>query len=220
MTQTLTTTIRFPEISLATRDAHKLRGYFGDYFKEHSPLLHNHYEDGSSRYRYPLVQYKVIDQVPTLLGVNEGAELLTSLFLKISQLDIGGEIYPIHSKNIAQQQTQVGVVDELNNYRFSNYWMALNTDNFKQYVKINEEEKRQLLNQVLRNNLLSFFKGVGVWVEEKIMARGNFLERTSKFKDQKMMVFEGDFVSNVALPELVGLGKSVARGFGAIKKIP
>ncbi len=220
MTQTLTTTIRFPEISLATRDAHKLRGYFGDYFKEHSPLLHNHYEDGSSRYRYPLVQYKVIDQVPTLLGVNEGAELLTSLFLKISQLDIGGEIYPIHSKNIAQQQTQVGVVDELNNYRFSNYWMALNTDNFKQYVKINEEEKRQLLNQVLRNNLLSFFKGVGVWVEEKIMARGNFRERTSKFKDQKMMVFEGDFVSNVALPELVGLGKSVARGFGAIKKIP
>lgn len=220
MTQTLTTTIRFPEISLATRDAHKLRGYFGDYFKEHSPLLHNHYEDGSSRYRYPLVQYKVIDQVPTLLGVNDGAELLTSLFLKISQLDIGGEIYPVHSKNIAQQQTQVGVVDELNNYRFSNYWMALNTDNFKQYIKINEEEKRQLLNQVLRNNLLSFFKGVGIWVEEKIMARGNFRERTSKFKDQKMMVFEGDFVGNVALPELVGLGKSVARGFGAIKKIP
>ncbi|SEJ66351.1 hypothetical protein SAMN05192553_107157 [Cyclobacterium xiamenense] len=220
MTQTLTTTIRFPEISLATRDAHKLRGYFGDYFKEHSPLLHNHYEDGSSRYRYPLVQYKVIDQVPTLLGVNDGAELLTSLFLKISQLDIGGEIYPVHSKNIAQQHTQVGVVDELNNYRFSNYWMALNTDNFKKYVKINEEEKCQLLNQVLRNNLLSFLKGVGIWVEKKIMARGNFRERTSKFKDQKMMVFEGDFVSNVALPELVGLGKSVARGFGAIKKVP
>ena len=54
------TTIRFPEIALRTRDAHKLRGYFGNLFQEHSPLLHNHWEDGTSRYAYPLVQYKVV----------------------------------------------------------------------------------------------------------------------------------------------------------------
>lgn len=219
MPQILTTTIRFPEISLATRDAHKLRGYFGEYFKEHSPLLHNHYEDGSSKYRYPLVQYKVINAVPILVGINEGAELLTSLFLKISELDIGGEIYPIYSKNISQQNARAEVVDDLQNYRFCNYWMALNTENYKQYIKVNKDEQGMLLNQILRNNLLSFFKGVGIWVEKKIMAKGNFQSKTSKFKDQKMMVFEGEFVSNVALPELVGLGKSVARGFGAIKKI-
>jgi Cas6b N-terminal domain len=39
------TTIRFPEIHLPVRDAHKLRGYFGEVFRSHSPLLHNHYED-------------------------------------------------------------------------------------------------------------------------------------------------------------------------------
>ncbi|MEX2410529.1 MAG: CRISPR-associated endonuclease Cas6 [Candidatus Paceibacterota bacterium] len=219
MPQILTSTIRFPEISLATRDAHKLRGYFGEYFKEHSPLLHNHYEDGSSRYRYPLVQYKVINAVPILVGINDGAELLTSLFLKISELDIGGEIYPVYSKNISQQKARAEVVDDLQSYRFSNYWMALNTENYKQYIKINKDEQGILLNQILRNNLLSFFKGVGIWVEKKIMAKGDFQSKTSKFKDQKMMVFEGEFVSNVVLPDLVGLGKSVARGFGAIKKI-
>ncbi len=40
------TIIRFPEIQLATCDSHKLRGYFGNLFKEYSPLLHNHLESG------------------------------------------------------------------------------------------------------------------------------------------------------------------------------
>lgn len=218
MPQLLTTTIRFPEISLQTRDAHKLRGYFGDYFREHSPLLHNHYEDGSTRYRYPLVQYKVIDKIPTLLGINDGAELLTSLFLRINELDIGGKTFPVYSKNISQHKAEAGVVDELYSYRFVNYWMALNSDNYKQYLQVDEDGKRQMLDQILRNNILSFFKGVGIWVEEKIMAKSKLQAKTSNFKDQKMLVFEGDFVSNVILPDLVGLGKSVSRGFGAIKK--
>lgn len=74
--------IQFPEIELRTRDAHKLRGYFGNLFKEHSPLLHNHWENGSVRYRYPTVQYKVIDKVPMLIGIEEGAELLPQLFFE------------------------------------------------------------------------------------------------------------------------------------------
>lgn len=218
MPQLLTTTIRFPEISLETRDAHKLRGYFGEYFKEHSPLLHNHYEDGSSRYRYPLVQYKVIDKVPTLLGIKEGAELLSGLFLKINELDIAGRIYPVYSKNITQQQHQVGIADELFNYKFANHWMALNAENYKKYLQADEPGKNQLLDQLLRNNLLSFFKGVDIWLEGKIMAKGKFVPKTSKFKDQKMLVFSGEFTSNAQLPDLVGIGKSVARGFGTIKQ--
>ena len=87
--------IRFPEIKLKTRDAHKLRGFFGEIFKEHSPLLHNHYNNGSFRYRYPLVQYKVIKEVPMLVGLEEGANLLTELFLKIKELVLDGTLYQI-----------------------------------------------------------------------------------------------------------------------------
>lgn len=218
MPPTLTTTIRFPEISLETRDAHKLRGYFGEYFKEQSPLLHNHYEDGTSRYKYPLVQYKVIDNTPMLLGLNEGGELLTSLFLKIHEIVLAGVKYPIYSKNISQQQIETGIVDDLMGYKFANYWMALNSENHKEYLQLNAEEQKVKLNQVLRNNLLSFFKGVNIWVDEKIMVKGNFKPRKSNFKDNKMIVFEGDFVANVMLPDYVGIGKSVSRGFGALKK--
>jgi hypothetical protein len=33
-----------------------------------------------------------------------------------------------------------------------------------------------------------------------------------------MMAFEADFVTNAILPKTIGLGKSVARGFGTIVK--
>lgn len=218
MPQILSTIIRFPEISLQTRDAHKLRGYFGEYFKEHSPLLHNHYEDGSSRYRYPLVQYKIIDEVPVLVGYNEGADLLATLFLKIKEINIEGNIIPIFSKNISQKSEEIGVIDELITYTFCNHWMALNSENHKVYINSTSDEQHHMLNQILKGNILSFFKGMGIWLDDKIMVKGNFKPKTSKFKDQKMMVFEGNFVCNMALPEFAGLGKSVARGFGALKK--
>lgn len=214
----LTTTISFPEISLETRDAHKLRGYFGEYFKEQSPLLHNHYEDGTARYKYPLVQYKVINHVPMLLGLNEGGELLTSLFLKINEIILAGVTLPIYSKNISQLQVETGIVDDLVGYKFANYWMALNSENHKEYLHLSPDEQKTKLNQVLRNNILSFFKGVGIWIDEKILVKGNFSPRSSNFKANKMIVFEGNFVSNVSLPEYIGIGKSVSRGFGAVKR--
>ena len=67
------TRIKFPDIQLQTRDAHKLRGYFGNLFQEHSPLLHNHYDSGQLRYRYPLIQYKEIIKIlmPLILFRNE-----------------------------------------------------------------------------------------------------------------------------------------------------
>ena len=41
-------------------------------------------------------------------------------------------------------------------------------------------------------------------------------QRETQFKNNAMLAFEGGFVTNAILPELVGLGKSVARGFGTI----
>lgn len=138
ITQTI---IHFPDIRLKTRDAQKLRGYFGNLFKEHSPLLHNHYQDGTTRFAYPLVQYKVIKNVPMLVGLEEGADLLISLFLKIRELDIEGEYYPVSAKNIHQTRCELAVNQQLYDYSFETLWMALNQDNFRKYVHLDEEQK-------------------------------------------------------------------------------
>jgi len=214
LTQTL---IRFPEIALKTRDAHKLRGFFGELFKEHSPLLHNHYDDGKVRYGYPLVQYKVIDKVPMLTGFGEGSRLLIELFLKIKEIDLEGVRYAINSKNIENKIYDLDDFSQLRQYAFKTLWMALNQKNFGIYKNLKtEKEKLDFLNRQLQNNILSFYKGIGFRVSERIMAKGDFTEKSTQFKNKKMLAFEGKFVTNARLPDYVGIGKSTSRGFGTV----
>lgn len=221
-TQKLTITqVQFPEIELKTRDAHKLRGYFGDLFKEHSPLLHNHYQDGSLRYRYPQIQYKVINKTPHLIGVDEGADLLTQLFLKIKEINIDGKTYPIQSKNISQQQKEIGFSDALHEYNFETLWMGLNQQNYSKFVKFETEKERDdMLNSILTGHILGFFKTFGVFLnpDERIMVKHRLIQKNTNFKGQKMLAFTGSFICNALLPDLIGLGKSTSRGFGTIKQ--
>lgn len=215
------TRIQFPEITLLTRDAHKLRGYFGNLFKEHSPLLHNHYKDGSVRYKYPSVQYKVLAGVPTLIGVGEGAILLPKLFLKIKQLELNGRTYSIYNKNILYSEDQIGFSQELRAYRFETLWMALNQENHRAYIKLtNDVERTKMLNSILVGHVLNIFKDTEIILEndQRLMAMTRVQEKSTQFKDNTMIAFTGEFVTNAHIPDGLGLGKSVSRGFGTIKK--
>ncbi|MEA4979221.1 MAG: CRISPR-associated endonuclease Cas6 [Petrimonas sp.] len=216
ITQTI---IQFPDIQLKTRDAHKLRGYFGNLFKEYSPLLHNHYMDGSTRYAYPLVQYKVISSCPVLVGFEEGAELLVSLFLKIRELNIDGRYFPVLAKNIHQTQCTLTVNQQLYNYSFETLWMALNQENFRKYSLLDEKEKKIFLNHQLQNNILSFYKGLSFRVVERIMAIAQVEEKQTQFKNKSMVAFTGRFTTNAYLPEWAGIGKAVSRGYGTISQL-
>lgn len=211
-------TIRFPEIRLETRDAHKLRGYFGNLFQEHSPLLHNHYETGELRYKYPLVQYKVLDGTPTLVALEEGAKLLTSLFMKIRELVIDGQKYEVFSKNIESRQAEAGFTGELHTYKFQTLWMALNQDNFKRFTEETVSGRQKMLDKILVGNILSFFKGIDLRLEkeQRLMAKVNVHEKSTRFKDREMIAFDGSFVVNALLPKSIGIGKGVSRGFGTI----
>lgn len=214
------TIIRFPEIQLATRDAHKLRGYFGRVFQEHSPLLHNHLESGVSAYRYPLVQYKVIDKVPTLVGLNEGADLLINLFLKMKFIEIEGVKHLINQKNIESKTLEIGLDSDLHSYRFQTLWMALNQENHQRYIANSPAQQQKQLNTLLQNNILSYFKAMNYWVNGQVMGMlQNVYEKETKFKDKSMIAFQADFVTNAVLPSFIGIGKSVARGFGCIERI-
>ncbi len=215
------TQIKFPEIKLPIRDAHKLRGYFGNVFKEHSPLLHNHYDSGELRYRYPLVQYKILDNTPTLVAIDAGAELLTELFLKIKEINIDGKKYAINNKQISAEQCEIGMSDALHTYNFETLWMALNQENHKNYIKSDKIERIKMLNKIIVGNILSFYKNVNLMLDpsERILATVQVNPKQTKFKDQTMIAFTGSFVTNAVLPDKIGIGKSVARGFGTITKI-
>jgi hypothetical protein len=151
-----------------------------------------------------------------LVGINQGSELLTKLFLKINHINIDGSNYVVNSKNITNANIEINDFDKLKEYKFSTLWMALNQQNHKKYKIISEDEREQFLNTTLQNNILSFYKGVGIFITEKIMVKGKFYEKSTKFKDKDMLAFTGSFITNAVMPDFIGIGKSVSRGFGSI----
>jgi hypothetical protein len=229
-TQIHITTITFPEIALRVRDAHKLRGYFGRLFQEHSPLLHNHFEEGDGsgpkfRYAYPLVQYKVLNKIPTLLGLGDGTELLVQLFLKIKELQIDGETYPVLSKHIQHQKITIGLSADLHTYRYETLWLGLNQKNYKAYNAAERIEKSSILKNTAVANILTFIEAFGLKFdrsqpEQRVMLKLAPTEPViTKFKNVEFLGFGGNFTTNVLLPDDVGLGKQAARGFGTIRRI-
>jgi hypothetical protein len=214
------TCISFPEIEMENRDAHKLRGFFANLFRNESPLLHNHFENGEIRYSYPVVQYKVIYKVPYLIGINEGSELVNSLFLRINELKIENKLYAINSKNMITSMEEIGISDNKNKYKFVTLWMALNQANYDKYLKLFEDdEKERLLERTLIGNILSFFKYSKYNAENEISMDLNVHENLTQFKGKSMLAFSGSFSTNAKIPDYLGLGKSVSRGFGSIKMI-
>ncbi|HEY9246843.1 MAG TPA: hypothetical protein VIO11_08360, partial [Candidatus Methanoperedens sp.] len=67
--------------------APELCGFFATKFNEYA-LLHQHNAD-KFIYRYPLVQYKMINGAPMVIGINDGAEVLKQVYDKYDEIKLG-----------------------------------------------------------------------------------------------------------------------------------
>ena len=192
----------------------KLRGFFANKFEE--ILFHNHSENGNFRYGYPLIQYKIIKNKPVIVGINEGAELIVKHFLDIDNIRLGNKIFihPSANLEIENENLMVSEIEKFE-YEFQSPWLGLNQHNFVKYLKI--ENKKEFLEKKLVGNILSFAKGINWWLDKKVYIENfEFTECEVNYKDKKLTGFKGKFVSNVMLPNNIGLGKSVSKGFGRI----
>lgn len=62
---------------LDKKDGTALRGFFWNLFKNRAEF-HHHGVNGLI-YKYPLIQYKIIDKIAVITGIKEGAYLLKAL---------------------------------------------------------------------------------------------------------------------------------------------
>ncbi len=210
------TTIHFSQVRLAQRDGHKLRGYFSKLFGSESDLFHNHDSDGSNIYRYPWIQYKVIQGSPMIVGIADGAKMLKQRFMRVEEIQIEDVTYPLESKQLSNRQHVFELGVKLHSYQFLSPWLALNQSNFEEYRAMGPIERSRRLERIFVGNVISLVKSVRFQVQERIAVKVNVVEVPIRFKGQRMLGFKGSFSTNILLPEHIGLGKSVARGFGAI----
>lgn len=195
------------------RDAEKLRGYFANLYKEQA-LFHNHYDNGESMYRMPMVQYKVIEGDLIVIGFNEGSDLINKEFLKHKEVKIGETTLKNFETKLEIKDEVMKVDDNLYIYRFLSPWLPINQKN-----KILYTEGKLNLNRVLTNNLLTNFKGLNIEADKKIMVKGRYIKKEVSVKNTKMIGFLGEFTTNVKMPNLISIGKRRAVGFGVVEEM-
>ena len=195
--------------------AKALRGYFGNFFRN-IVEFHNHLDQITFNYKSPNIQYRVIDGNLSILGINEGGDILLNSIekIKLDEIVLDGIDNKIKEKEIKITFPELEIKDERYDYKFESFWIALNEENYKKYQK----GEFSLDNQ-LRNNILEFFKLSGVQATKRIIAVGEFEEHKIIEKDTVILGFTGTFKTNVNLPDLIALGKRKSVGFGIIKRI-
>lgn len=203
---------------LPTSAAEKIRGYLGKLFWDNS-YAHQHDSAGSLIYRYPRVQYKVLDGGCLLISFDEGKRITAKVFNNITSVNIGG-LKEIISKGIEDYSSPYGISDDHVSYSFLTPWLALNKKNYEKYQKLGALAKRkELFEKILIGNIISMSKSLGYTVPEPIKANThNIKEVSTKLKGTHMLGFLGTFSVNFEIPDYWGIGKSVSRGFGTIKK--
>lgn len=196
-------------------DAARLRGFFATTFNEYA-LLHQHVTDRLI-YKYPLIQYKMLDGSPLVLGINEGSDVLKEIYDKFNEIKLGESKYSIMERGITVKSEEFGCTEEIHSYSFSTPWLALSQDNYPKYLNAGREEKKDLLRRILVGNLLSASKGLGYVAKEHIRLEvGQMRDEICLLKGMKVTGIRGEFTATFAIPQFMGLGKSVSRGFGAV----
>jgi hypothetical protein len=210
--------VKFTDLELLPTDIPKLRGYFAHkYPQEHS--FHNHLPNGSFNYKYPLIQYRIIDRHPALLGMGTGIDILKQVFFELDSISISGVAYQTFEREVKVIEADFGASEQLYSYEFSSPWMALNERNYEEYIALDAMHKQRFLRHLLRENLKTLSKGFDYTIPDidAINVDGWFKPYLVKFKDIEMLCFKGEFMLNFAIPDYLGLGKQSARGFGVVK---
>lgn len=184
-------------------------------------LLHQHAEDGTVKYNYPLVQYKNVERECLIIGIDDGAKLIYSLDLIGKTILLFHEKYRILKKDALFQELPYGIIKVMTSYSFLTPWLALNERNYGQYQKLESwTKKKEFLEKILIGNIISMSKGLGYTVPEPINANiQNIREVQTSLKGTPMLGFLGTFSVNFEIPDYWGIGKSVSRGFGTIKRV-
>ncbi|AKB67861.1 CRISPR-associated endonuclease Cas6 [Methanosarcina mazei] len=200
------------------RSLFSMRGFFASKFNDLIEL-HNHNTD-QFVYSYPLIQFKFVGEHPLLIGINEGTEILKEIFDKFDTINLNGQEYEIIERTITIRKDEFGLSSKIYFYEFLHPWFALSQKNYEKFkLTDNNEEKAELLRNILKGNLLSMSKSLGYTVPGQIKCDVDLLPTKLRYKDTDITSFDGGFMANFCIPDYLGIGKSVSKGFGTVRKI-
>lgn len=183
-------------------------------------LFHNHLQNGNGngyRYSYPLIQYKRINQKAAILCLGEGTDSIGEFFFDSDlNLNINGEKEQFEIENIQASKNIIQIWDSNFEYTIRK-WLALNQKNYERYNEMEGiAEKAELLESILKGNILSMAKGLNVFFDKQIVCKLKWISEPhiTRYKNTELTCYDAQFYCNVSIPDFAGLGKGSSIGFG------
>jgi hypothetical protein len=205
---------------LIAESAQHLRGAIASHARENT--LFHHHKGEDFVYRSPLIQYKIFADCAVIVALGEGVKPVRDVLRRISRVRLGVNLYEVLAIEENVEDREYGSSKKQTLYQFTSVWLALNEENYGRYQSASTAERKDMLRRILIGNILSMSKGLGYVVTEEIkVSRLDVypVKEPVRLKGVRMIGFKGTFAVNFELPDYIGLGKSVSRGFGTIKRI-
>jgi hypothetical protein len=181
-------------------------------------LLHQYGQDGLI-YRYPRVLYRVVNRTPVVVAVDEGAEAVSSLTLAGRDLRLGATTRRVLSATLEVSRQDLGPTSTPCGYRLTTPWLALNQENYARFRRMTQEERQRFLDAQVANNCLSLAKSFGLRISTRLVGRADVRPVSVRLNGIEMMALLGQVEVNFRIPAGLAIGKSVAKGYGAIERI-
>ena len=185
-------------------------------------LFHNHRSETEFRYSYPLIQYKRMRGKAAIVCVEQGTDIVGQFLAQAPEmLTLGKRIVPLELMRVMPRRVMVQTWNAMFEYHI-NRWLPLNSANLPRFMAAeDEQERRALLENILKANLLSMLKGLGIFLECEIQLHITELARPYKIRHKNvgMLAFNARFTCNLSIPDGLGVGKSASVGFGMIRQI-
>jgi len=195
---------------------YQVKGVFMRQYPDESiiPMLDGSYRD---RFLYPRVQVKILNEQIYIIGVHEGVDPVLSLAEKFEIFDFGNITFEAQDYDIENVEEQFVPSSRLVRYRFITPWVALNQMTGGKYRFLTNQDKPSFLNRLLGQNIIFLANEVGVTLEDNIFTKVKVSSLFPRPVDEnKWGAFMGEFKTNFVLPNYIGVGNGITRGFGTI----
>lgn len=194
--------------------ATQLRSYIGYKFIADTEF-HHHDE---KPYRYPLIQYKRVKDRLFVMGIGEYADLVFDRLSGLQHIVLSKTQIPI--RDIVFERDTHQITDQITQYRFTSPWIALNAQNYTKFRSLDRQFKKRFLENILIGNLLSMLKGLNIRLDYELYIQIKwYKELPVTAHEHGFSGFYAKFATNLSVPEHIGIGKSVSKGFGMLERI-
>ena len=178
------------------------------------PMLNGSYRE---KFLYPRVQVKILNEQIYIVGIGEGAKPIKEVLNKLKTLNFGNITFDISDIELEESKKKFTPSTKPVRYSFMTPWVALNHSTGKKYSHLNNKDRVNYLNKLLGQNIVFISRDLGIELEDNIFTKINLSTFVpKKLEENNWASFDGEFETNFILPNYIGIGNGITRGYGTL----